>query len=183
MAQAELSRSWEKPHDSSAARQAALAPKTRGRWKFLVGGGLILAAVAYLLITGTLTGARYFITVDELLNNPAKYDGQSVRVTGAVLGETITYDEENLIITFTVAHMPEVNDNLGMAIREATLDPTRTRMAVRVENQVKPELLQNEAQAIMTGTMGEDGVFVVSELNLKCPSRFVEGQVDQSIGQ
>ena len=54
-------------------------------------------------------------------------------------------------------------------------------MPVYVEGQVKPELLQHEAQAIMTGTLGEDGVFYVTDLQTKCPSRFIESEPDQSI--
>ena len=47
-------------------------------------------------------------------------------------------------------------------------------MAVRIENQVKPDLLQHEAQAILTGTLQPDGTFVATELLLKCPTRFEE---------
>jgi cytochrome c-type biogenesis protein CcmE len=42
-------------------------------------------------------------------------------------------------------------------------------------------LLRDEAQAIMTGKMGADGVFYATELNLKCPTRFEEAQPGQEI--
>ncbi len=169
---------WEKP---IAAQQ--LAPRRAGvqRWKFLVGGLLILAAVAYLVISGTLSGAQYFITVDQLVHNPA-YAGQTVRVTGAVIGDSIQYDEKNLLITFTVANVPLSGDDLGALLHTAVTDPKATHLNVRVEDTVKPELLQNEAQAVMTGTLGSDGVFHVTELNLKCPSKFIaNGPSEQSI--
>ncbi|MBI1257680.1 MAG: hypothetical protein GC204_09440 [Chloroflexi bacterium] len=160
---------WEKPIG------AQLAPsKTAGsRWKFLIGGGLILAAVAYLVITGTLTGAQYFITVNDLMTNPA-YVGKSVRVTGAVLGDSIQYDEKTLLITFTIANVPTQGDNLGQALHDAVSDPNATHLSIRVENTLKPELLKNEAQAILTGMLGSDGIFRATELNLKCPSKFIE---------
>lgn len=172
---------WEKAPSSASATQPIA--RNSGRWKFLIGGLLILGAVAYLVISGTLGGARYFITVDDLMNNRETYAGQMVRVTGAVIGDTIRYDTENLIIEFTVANIAQENEDLAQALHAAVNDPNATHMQVRVENQVKPELLQHEAQAIMTGTLGEDGVFHVSELNLKCPSRFIESQPDQSIAQ
>ena len=172
---------WEKTPSTELAKPAS--PLGGVRWKFLVGGLLILGAVVYLIVSGTVGGARYFITVDELMSNSAAYAGQSVRVTGAVIGDTIRYDTENLIIEFTVANIASENEDLGTALHIAVNDPDATRMQVRVENQVKPELLQHEAQAIMTGTMGEDGIFHVSELNLKCPSRFMESQPDQSIAE
>lgn len=166
---------WEKPR--SAAPPAA---KSSGRLKFLIGGALILAAAAYLLISGTTAGAKYFITVDELKANPA-YVGQSVRISGAVLGDSIRYDDRNLIIEFTIANIPADYDNLAVALHEAVSDPAAQRIAVRVENQVKPDLLQHEAQAILTGRLDEQGVFHATELLLKCPTRFQEANPGQAI--
>lgn len=168
---------WEKT-DSSVQGQVG----NRGFWRYILLA-LMIAASGYVVISGTLGSARYFISVDELFLNRAEYAGQTVRVTGAVIGDSIRYDSENLIIEFTVASIPVENDDLGTALYLAVNDPNVTRMQVRVENQVKPELLQHEAQAIMTGTLGEDGIFRVTELNLKCPSRFIENQPDQSIAE
>jgi cytochrome c-type biogenesis protein CcmE len=39
---------------------------------------------------------------------------------------------------------------------------------------VRPDLLRNEAQAIMTGRMGSDGKFHAEELLLKCPTKYEE---------
>ncbi|MEP7290521.1 MAG: cytochrome c maturation protein CcmE [Chloroflexota bacterium] len=164
---------WEKPI------AAQIAPRKRSeRWKFLVGGALILAAVAYLVISGTVTGAQYFITVDDLLGNPA-YMGQTVRITGAVIGDTIDYDADSLLIQFTVANISNNTPDLGAALHDAVINPNVTHLPIRVERTVKPELLQHEAQAIMTGTLGTDGIFHVSELLLKCPSRFIESGPSQ----
>ena len=167
---------WEKPQST------AEPTRSRGneRLKFLIGGILILAAVAYLVISGTLSGARYYITIDELVSNP-EYVGQTVRVAGAVDGATINFDSQNLIITFDAANVPLDYDNLATALHDALLDANSNRLSVRVEGQPLPDLLQNEAQAIMTGTMGADGVFHASELLLKCPTRFEEAQPGQSI--
>lgn len=155
------------------------------RSKFLVGGLLILAAVVYLIISSTTAGAQYFFTIDELFAKGAEAYGTPARVTGAVIGETIYYDPENLVLTFTVAHMPadkEILDEeggLALALNQAVNDPTRQRMQVVYEG-VKPDLLQNEAQAIMTGKLGEDGVFVADELLLKCPTKYEEAVPDQA---
>lgn len=167
---------WEKPVSSEIP--ARLGGKTN-RLKFLVGGLLILAAVTYLIISGTVTGARYFITVDEILANPT-YVGQSVRISGAVLGDSIQYDSEKLLIEFTIVNLPQQFDNLAVALHEAVNSPNVTRLHIRVENQVKPDLLQHEAQAILTGKLDENGVFHASELLLKCPSRFEEDGPDPS---
>jgi cytochrome c-type biogenesis protein CcmE len=170
---------WEKVNQPAAAK-----PGFRlGRLKFLVGGLLILGAVVYLIISGTVSGAQYFITVDELLNNREAYVGKTVRISGAVIGDTIQYDSQNLIIDFTIANIPTQFDDLATALHDAVNNPASTRLAIRVEDQVKPDLLQHEAQAILTGTLGEDGVFRADELLLKCPSRFIEGGPEQVSAQ
>ena len=155
------------------------------RSKFLVGGLLILAAVVYLIISNTTAGAQYFFTIDELFDKGAEAYGTPARVAGAVIGETINYDPETLTLTFTVAHMPADKDildqegGLAMALNQAVNDPTRQRMEV-VYYGVKPDLLQNEAQAIMTGKLGEDGVFEAEELLLKCPTKYEEAVPNQA---
>jgi cytochrome c-type biogenesis protein CcmE len=164
---------WEKSAVSSVKTSS-------GRWKFLIGGVLILAAVAYLIISGTGAGARYFITVDELVRNP-DYVGKTVRISGAVIGDTIQYDARNLIINFTIANIPTDYQNLAEELHAAATDASRTRIPIRVENQVKPDLLQHEAQAILTGTLGQDGVFQATELLLKCPTRFQEADPGKKI--
>jgi cytochrome c-type biogenesis protein CcmE len=167
---------WEKPTNIEVP--ARLGGRSN-RLKFLIGGLLILAAVAYLIISGTVTGARFFITVDELVKDSA-YVGQTVRISGAVLGDSIHYDSEKLLIEFTIANIPQQFDNLAVALHDAVSDQKVTRLQVRVENQVKPDLLQHEAQAILTGKLDENGVFQATELLLKCPSRFQEDGPDPS---
>jgi cytochrome c-type biogenesis protein CcmE len=169
---------WEKPTlDPSKKNKVEQLGKSRDRRKFLVGGLVILAAVMYLVISGTLTGARYFVTVEEIATDPA-FVGETVRVSGAVIGETIEFDEENLVIEFTISHIPNEFDDLATALHESVADPDASRIRVRVENEPMPDLLQHEAQAILTGVMDENGVFQANELLLKCPSRFEEGGPD-----
>jgi cytochrome c-type biogenesis protein CcmE len=167
---------WEKA--ASPQAEAKRSGLNVGRLKFLIGGLLILGAVAYLVISGTLSGAQYFMTVDQIRQNPV-YVGQTVRLMGAVIGDSIQYDAKNLVIHFTVVNVPMDNGNLAADLHQAVSDTRATRMNVVVEGQVKPDLLQNEAQAIMTGTLDANGVFHASELLLKCPSRFQEAAPNQ----
>ena len=157
------------------------------RGKFIFGGLVILAAVVYLIISSTSAGAQYFFTVDELFAKGDDAVGTRAKISGAVIGDTIEYDAENLTLRFTVAHVPADNDlledegGLAIALHQAVLDPNRARMEV-VYYGVMPDLLQNEAQAIMTGELGEDGVFVADELLLKCPTKYDEALPEQSEG-
>ena len=154
------------------------------RNKFLIGGALILAAVVYLIASSTSASAEYFMTVDELNQEGASAVNKSVRLSGAVIGDTIQYDSSNLMLTFEVAHVPgdnneiEAEGGLAAVLHAAVIDPTRSRIKVSYEG-VMPDLLRNEAQAIMTGKLGDDGVFHAEELLLKCPTKYEEAVPDQ----
>lgn len=155
------------------------------RSKFLVGGLLILAAVVYLIVTSLNSNQQYFLTINELNGEGDNYINVPARITGAVIGDTINYDPDTLTLTFTVVHIPADNDildeegGLAAALKAAVSDPSRERIDV-VYYGVMPDLLQNEAQAIMTGKLGEDGIFYVDELLLKCPTRYEEAVPGQS---
>ena len=166
-----------------------ITPTTRtgfaGRAKFLVGGLLILAAVIYLIISSTQASAQYFLTVDELQAKGASMVGRDLRVSGAVLGDSIQYDSKTLKLTFTVADVPgdnkviEAQGGLAAALHQAVIDPNRSRLQV-VYNGVKPDLMRDEAQAIMTGRIGQDGVFHANELLLKCPTKYEDAVPKQT---
>ena len=46
--------------------QKSLKTGLQGRGKFIIGGGLILAAMIYLIVSATQANAEYFMTVNEL---------------------------------------------------------------------------------------------------------------------
>ena len=76
----------------------------------------------------------------------------------------------------------EAAGGLAEALHLAVSDPEASRLQV-VYVGPKPDLLRHEAQAIVTGRLGEDGVFYADELLLKCPTRYEEEvplQVEQS---
>ncbi|MCL4255724.1 MAG: cytochrome c maturation protein CcmE [Anaerolineae bacterium] len=165
---------WEKP-------KAHVATKNN-KWQFWVGIALILGAVMFLILGNTIGGAQYFTTVESLMANPSEHVGKTIRISGAVVGETIQYDSQNLIIDFTIAHIDTENENLAYALYLAAADnSTAQRLQVHIENQVKPDLLQNEAQAILTGKLGADGIFYATEILLKCPSRYEDNVPNQAV--
>ena len=155
------------------------------RGKFLVGVLLIVAAVVYLIVSSTGANAQYFLTVEELLQRQGEMTDRNVRVSGAVIGDTIRYDPQKLELRFTIAHVPgdfkEVDAEGGLAevLHQAVIDPNRPHLDV-VYYGPRPDLLRNEAQAILTGHLGADGVFYADELLLKCPSHYEEALPEQS---
>jgi cytochrome c-type biogenesis protein CcmE len=165
----------------------SVKPRSGNRVKFLIGGLLILAAVVYLIYSSTQASAQYFLTVDELNAKGAAIVGRDVRISGAVIGNTIQYDSKSLTLSFTVANVPgdnkeiEAQGGLAAVLHAAVIDPSRSHLKI-LYNGPKPDLLRDEAQAIMTGKMGDDGVFRASELLLKCPTKYEEAVPSQAVG-
>lgn len=149
------------------------------RLKFLIGGVLMLGAVLYLILSGTVGGAQYFISIEEITKNN-DYIGRTVRISGAVDGDSIRYDSENLILDFSIANIPTETNDLAQTLHDALNNPNADRLIVHLEGEVKPDLLVHEAQAILTGVLQPDGTFHASELLLKCPSRYEEGVPQQA---
>jgi len=154
------------------------------RTKFILGGVLILAAVIYLIASSTQASAEYFMTVNEVKAEGANVVGKSLRLSGAVLGDTIQYDANTLTLTFDVAHVSgdnaeiEAQGGLGKVLKDAVSDPARQHISV-VYVGPQPDLLRGEAQAIMTGKLGTDGIFYADELLLKCPTKYEQAVPEQ----
>ncbi len=162
---------WEKSAATADVRSSV------DRWKFAIVGVLLIGVVGFLLISGTVAGGRYFMTVDSLLSR-AELKGKVVKISGAVIGSTIENHAESNYFTFTMAHLTDdinqlnTEGGLAKALNKSVNDPNARRLKVIVKNQAMPDLLQNEAQAILTGRLDEDGTFYADEILLKCPSKY-----------
>ena len=153
--------------------------------KLIIGIVIIIAAVVYLIASSTLSQSQYFLTVEELQSNQAEYVGKNVRMSGAVLGDTIEYDPQTLELTFQVAQIPgdhrviEQMGGMSVVLAQAAHDPTLPKMTIHYVGP-RPDLLKDEAQAIITGSLDENGVFQASELLMKCPSKYQSELPEQS---
>ena len=153
--------------------------------KFVIGGFLILGAVVFLIWSSTAATSEYFLTIDELTAKGPEVVDRNLRVSGAVIGDTIKYDAQTLTLTFEVAHVPgdqaviEDEGGLADALHQAVIDPSRSRMKIVYVGPM-PDLLRHEAQAIVTGKLGGDGVFHADELLLKCPTKYEEAVPEQA---
>jgi cytochrome c-type biogenesis protein CcmE len=154
----------------------AAAP-AQGRAKFIIGGMLILAAIVYLIASSTAAAAQYYLTIDELQTKGEAALDRDIKISGAVDGASIVYEVETLTLSFTIANVPGDLDEIeragGLAevLHQAVANPDASRLQV-VYIGPRPDLLRHEAQAIVTGRLGNDGIFYADELLLKCPTRY-----------
>jgi cytochrome c-type biogenesis protein CcmE len=145
--------------------------------KFLIGGLILIGAAVFLIVSSLRFQQQYYITVDTLMSGRDHYVDKDARISGVVLGDTIDYDGHTL--SFMIADIPQGTGEVQDAewvdtLHTAAIDTSSARVKVVLVNQPKPDLLKDEAQAIVTGKLGKDGIFYADELLLKCPTRYQE---------
>jgi len=75
-------------------------------------------------------------------------------------------------LNFSIAHIPgemkeiEGQGGLEEVLHQDVFDPENPRFSVVYEG-TPPDMLRNEAQAILVGTMASEGVFKAKELLLR----------------
>ena len=96
--------------------------------KLWIGGGLLVVAIAYLMMTSLQTNAVYYVTVSELVARGGS-SGQTVRVGGAVVDGSIQHDRTHLSFQLTdgtaaipVQHTGTVPDLFGYRTEGAYQD-------------------------------------------------------------
>src|SRR5258708_33146491 len=90
---------WEKPKSAIGIKVAS--PK---RLRFIIAGAVLFAAIAFLIISGTANGGRYFITINEMLLRP-DLAGKTVKISGAVFGSSIKVYQDTGTIHLTLAKL------------------------------------------------------------------------------
>ena len=127
-----------------------------GRGRLLIGGVILLAALAYLGYLAFQGATVYYITVGELLDEEAPASGETVRVNGDLLPESFQREPSSTLARFTL------------------LDPDSGQQMNAVYNGVVPGLFFNpHSQIVAEGQYGSDGVFHAELLIVKCPSKYV----------
>ena len=123
---------------------------SRLHWKLLVTGGVLVAAIGYLVMAATGSSAVYYVSVSELQGGPPTASGRPVRLGGEVSPGSIRRDGRDL--------------QFSIADGDATL-PVRFRGIV-------PDIFQEGITVVVEGRLEADGTFAASNLLAKCPSRF-----------
>jgi heme exporter protein C len=131
------------------ARTRALprAPRSRmnRKVKFIAGGLVIVAALAYLIYAGVSQSVVYFVTPSEL--GAAPEAGKSYRLGGKVQPGTLTWDPKALDLRFT-------------------LSDGRASVPVRHRG-TPPDLFAESRGAVVEGTWSRDGYFQATTILAK----------------
>jgi cytochrome c-type biogenesis protein CcmE len=120
----------------------------RGRkLKYLVAGGIVVAALLTLIYSGVKESAIYFYTPSELNQKKNSLSGRSLRIGGMVVNGSIQWNPQTLLLTF------ELTDGQGTVF-------------VRHKG-TAPDLFKEGAGAVVEGTWTPDGYFRASTIMAK----------------
>lgn len=144
-------------------REAIYTPTKPNRLKYIMGGLLIFAALAFLIYNAMQDTTQLYVTVQEYYENPGKYAGKDLRISGFVIGDTIQFTQIDATTT-----------RIEFSVVDDLKNPTQQLQIVAM-NEPMPDLLQHEAQALVEGHI-QDGAFYANPggLLLKCPTRYEE---------
>ncbi len=122
--------------------------------RFIIGAGIIVAAVAYLVYTGIRETSVYYLTIDEFLSRRTAVAGEGVRVAGRVAGDSVRWDAGTLDLGFRLANFDNTD---GVDVHY---------------NGVLPDMFAEGRDVIVEGTYGREGVFHAKTLMTSCPSKY-----------
>ena len=125
------------------------------RKRFLIGGLIVVLAVAYLAYTGFVSSATFYYTVTELAVQRGSINGENVRVNGQVAGGSVEHDTKELTLRFTIIDA-EGEDSLPVVYRG-----------------VVPDTFKAGGDVVVEGYLDSMGVFQANNILAKCPSRYV----------
>lgn len=113
---------------------------------------VILAAIAYLAISGIRSNKSYYVTIQELQAMGPNAYTRHLRVAGNVFPGSIQH----------------VGANADFVLIENT---NKLRVSYEGEDP-PPDTFKDNAQALAIGTYGHDGVFHATQLQAKCASKY-----------
>ena len=127
------------------------------RNKFLLGAGIIVASVIFLIASGVKETGVYFLTPTELVNkveaDPTFYD-VGIKVGAKVVPGSIRRDDAARRVDFAVSDGGNQFDVTYVGIVPDTFTDA------------------NDIEVIVEGKYGRDGVFRATEVLAKCGSRY-----------
>lgn len=159
------------------------------RTRLFLGGAIAIGVLAYMILSGFGAGSVYFYTVEEFveeLSGGRASEGEFVRVFGVVSPGSVQWRPEGPELKFVLAHIDELSTDgtmanvFGPSTAMAAEQPAggssggagRSGHALPVVyNRVKPDLLADEVEVVVEGTM-VDGVFQARKVLVKCPSKY-----------
>jgi cytochrome c-type biogenesis protein CcmE len=123
------------------------------RKRFLIGGVIVILAIAYLGYMGFQSSATYYYTVSELIEQGSSVYDENVRVNGTVSPGSVEQEAGGRNLKFAIA---EGTENLSVVYRG-----------------IVPDSFKVASEVVIEGYLDSSGIFQANTILTKCPSRYV----------
>ncbi len=140
---------------------------TAKQFKFALGIAVIAGCVIMLVVTGLKETSMYYFTVAELEAREAEFVGRKIKLAGKVVAGSIRRDDTSLDLRFEIWE-PVEGSPAASAHRKSIY-----------YTGIVPDTFSDEANVILEGVTGKDGVFVADHLLAKCPSKYESKSYDE----
>ncbi len=140
----------------------------RIRARFLLGAGLIVAAIVYLIVAAIQNTSEYYMTVSEVSARHAELQGQDLRVAGRVKPGSIQWDPASLTLKFSMYQIPDAAAQGGVKQVTASDPPSFNVISA---GQPKPDMFAENRDVIVDGRLGQ-GVIEARQVLTSCPSKY-----------
>jgi len=141
--------------------------------RFAVGAGLMVAAIAYLIVTAVRNTAEFYLTVSEVKARQTELSGQMLRVAGRVQAGTIAWDPSSLTLKFAMNQPPPDGSDAGL---KPVAVSTGATFSVICRGQPKPDMFAPGRDVIVEGRLASTGVIEARQVLTSCPSKYAPKQ-------
>jgi cytochrome c-type biogenesis protein CcmE len=124
----------------------------RFKKRYLIGGGIIVLAVAYLITLSLGNSVSYYLTVSEFADKSDELYDTRVRVIGNIVDGSVQWNADDVELEFTVTE------------GGATLPV--------LYNGARPSGFEPGSDILVEGKLQPDEVFLADQLILRCPSKY-----------
>jgi cytochrome c-type biogenesis protein CcmE len=128
------------------------------KFKFIIGGAVIIAALAWLGFVGFQESKAYYITVDEYNRMKGELAGKTLKLAGDVVAGSVDRTKPQM---------------------EFLLGNNNTTIKVRYTGaSIIPDTFKDGSKALVEGSAAPNGDFNASHIEAKCASKY-ESEYDK----
>lgn len=142
--------------------------------RFLIGGGLIVAAIIYLIVVGIRSTSEYYLTAQEAQAREGELMGQAVRIAGRVQPGNIHWNPDTLTLRFMIGPMPAPG---GGAVHAVSTHPAAL-FSVICRGQPKPDMFAAGRDVIVEGRLTSAHAIQADQVLTSCPSKYTPKKPD-----
>jgi cytochrome c-type biogenesis protein CcmE len=139
--------------------------------RFVTGVILVIAAIAYLIITAVRNTAEYYLTVNEAQARQVELSGQMLRIAGRVVPGTVRWDPSSLTLKFAISQPPP-DDRQPAVTTVAATALAAVSFTVVSRGQPKPDMFAPGRDVIVEGLLMRDGTVEARQVLTSCPSKY-----------